>query len=206
MNKCFAFAGVLPLVLAACGGSGDGASTDVEDLTETERLALFDTYDSQFLDIESNYTFNDIEDIIDPSDLPATGTASYEGTMGFVPDSETALLGNMTLAVTFSTNTISGSADEFVDNAGNGYAGTLRMTDGILYRLTDLSTQYSYEAEIDGTLRGTQGDDYSVDAQVIGDFYGDDYEYAAGLVMGTLETPDGTVTMSGDNSFFATER
>ncbi len=107
--------------LAACGG-GVGGSGGVASFGELE---------NQFSSIGSSFT---LADITQPSDLPSSGTANFQGVMEYRIAGNPALnlaeiefLGEATLNVNFATGEVAGRGELFRDVNNNPVAGAIRL-------------------------------------------------------------------------------
>jgi hypothetical protein len=171
-----------------------------------------DSSDRSFDDLDSagDALFNEALDagLTDPSTLPTSGSATYDGYMGMTLADEatnpTVLVGDLTMSVEFEgTPTFEGTVDDFVDNRNEEYDGSLQITDGVVFRDVDVEEFYSAEFEVNGTLTNPDGEDMDFDGDGVGDFYGDDQEYMLGD-HGGIVTVDGDVIEYGGG--FVAER
>ena len=168
---------MLLLLLAACGsGEGEGTRFDALNL---EAQALGNEVGAL------SYT--------DPATLSTTGTASYSGVMQLglaaIPGDtldDTDLAGDLELTVNFAGtgDPVTGSATRFVDRDDTLYEGTLIIGGGELDRAADPEAEYTLGADLGGDLTSPEGTTYEVDADFLGDFAGEDPDYAFGTVVG----------------------
>ncbi|WP_342071369.1 hypothetical protein [Yoonia algicola] len=170
------------VLVAGCGGGGAGGPT-YEDLTD------------EFLGLAERAPVIDSERFL-ASDLPETGGANYNGVIGIFSSSEDfALLGDLQMTASFSDDTISGGADSFSNSDGETYSGRIPIRNGIIFR-DDLPDLPTFEADFDGELVfDPTGDVIVVNTDMIGDFYGDQYEFVSGIVLGTLSSEGEVVTV-----------
>lgn len=146
--------------------------------------------------------------LTDPSTLPTSGSATYDGYMGMTLEDDatnpTVLVGDLTMSVEFEgTPTFEGTADDFVDDQNDEYDGSLQITEGVVFRDVDVEEFYSAEFEVDGTLTDPDGDDLEFSGDGVGDFFGDDQEYMLGE-HGGIVTVDGDIIEYGGG--FVAER
>lgn len=169
---------LLVLPLAACSSGGGGGGSDGSDTIPGSFSGRADLYNANLnrigwtdVDPDPNYT--------DPSTLPQTGSAAFQGVM-YVEDITEGrdLLGRAQLDVSFSGNDISGSATDFRDTAGVLHDGTL-ILDGAdtIDRSADVESTYTYGLEVDGSLVYPDTGTQVFDGQLWGDFYRGDAEY-----------------------------
>ena len=104
-----------------------------------------------------------------------------------VPD----LVGQMRLDVEFADDAASGEARNFRTEKDEVWGGTLKISDVVIYRDTDVTEFPTYEGLIGGTLT-RDGSTLEVDADLVGDFLGADAGYTAGEVYGGIS--DGKAT------------
>ncbi|WP_386681257.1 hypothetical protein [Loktanella sp. R86503] len=175
------FGGVMLLCLAGCGGGGGGDAMTPAQI------------DGQIGG----------QDVSDPALLPTAGRASYDGYMrAALPTGEDGArvqyLADLTLAVNFGAgfDQIRGQASGFEAQDGVPLAGRLAITDGAIYRGTDSSAAYSFDADLDGTLSGG-GESYTIDASLDGEFVGQTQTAVRGLVFGDMTGPAGLDIFDG---------
>lgn len=139
--------------------------------------------------------------ITDPSTLPVSGSATYEGVVGLsTPGNDgipADMLGEMTLVADFSSDDLSGSAGDFVTDQNEELDGRLDISNGGFDRDADVDVFYTFGFDLDGTLTTEDGDDLDVDAEAVGDFLGEDNEQAIGLVDGIIVSPEGAAVTEG---------
>jgi hypothetical protein len=99
------------------------------------------------------------------------------------------------MTASFSDDTISGDADNFSDSDGDTYTGRIPITNGFIFRDDDPEFA-TFEADFDGELvYDPTGEVLAVNTFMQGDFYGDQYEFAAGIVTGTISGDGGGATI-----------
>ncbi|WP_157058904.1 hypothetical protein [Loktanella sp. 5RATIMAR09] len=111
------------------------------------------------------------------------------------------------MTASFSDDTISGGADNFSDSDGETYSGRIPITNGFIFRDDDPDLA-TFEAFFDGELvYDPTGDVLTVTTDMIGDFYGDQYEFVSGIVTGTVSGGGDVVTIGtttdGSDTFSA---
>lgn len=139
--------------------------------------------------------------LTDPSVLPTSGSASYDGVIGLVSDGAGGapedFAGELTLNVDFRRDDLSGQATNFVTAGEERLDGTLAITGGDIARGTDPELEPTYAFDMGGTLSDTDGDDYRVDATGVGAFLGEDAEATFGFVGGEMISKNGTASLGG---------
>lgn len=180
-------AGGLMLGVAGCSGP-TVQPPDVVPMTFQQQIdAGTDMYDrSEFLP----YSL--------PASIPTSGSARYQGFVATVIDYPgvdwNSVIGNLTLDANFANDTISGSASNFVDIAGENYSGSLAVTSGVYDRTLDPVTDWTIAADIGGTLTDTGAVTYAVDGEMFADFIGVNHQFIDGIVVGTVTSIDGVGT------------
>ncbi len=184
-------------VIAGCEESSSaGIDTSYDDLVD-QFVALGDTVDAL--------------ETLDPTEVPTVGSASYSGVLVFEgPDDgldTNFLAGDMSMTADFANSEVSGSAGNFVNADDEEYSGSLTVSNGTIFNDVVLEDFYTYSADIAGSLSGADNE-VDVDGELGGDFFGDDAEYAGGVIEGTLDVNDGeeTITLDEDNSGFLLEQ
>ncbi len=195
-----ALAAALGLALAGCGGGSDGGDDDGPRPTfaelEAEGTALQEEIDAL--------------EITDPSELPTEGSASYEGVIGiesaFAQDDEgpdsglPSMGGELSLEVDFEDSSLSGTAENFVTEAGEEMEGSLDIEDGQVYRDAEVGTEDeepSFGAVVTGRLEDEDGGAYEFGGGLAGEFRGSSHSHVQGEVGGTVLTPDGVEAFEG---------
>ena len=178
----------------------DGGGTGAED--NSPDPTLFDEYSD-----EATVIFNDYGGFNDPfrtriSNLPTTGTSTYEGVLGVeLPQGDTTVLtlGDLNLTVSFGDTSGSGSVTQMIDETNQTYVGTLAIG-GVTVNTTDTDAP-SLAGDITGTLIDANTVEILIDGTIAGDFYiGTDY--LAGDVV-TDVTVEGQ-TSATESEFVAT--
>ena len=179
--------GLMAAALAGCGGGGD---------------------DREFPDVERDVLemFDDISSLgISPVlFLPTSGTAEYEGYMG-AADTSGAIIGDLQLTADFGTDSISGTAKNFIDDENTEYSGKLRISNGGIFRTADPATEWQIEADVNGIL-STDEASTSVNAVMLADFYGGSQQGVVGILDGTATNQFGTTFLDGSNTGVVAER
>ncbi len=151
-------------VLSACGGSGGGDGPQLLTFAELE------------VDEDALRTATGGLTIVNPGDLPPSGTATYNGTLGFILDEggadEVQLLSDLTLTASFAGNAVGGNARNFVDSTEEQYTGTLDLLNGVINPMANPAIEYTFNADLDGTLRNSGGDEFVSIADIRGEFLG----------------------------------
>ncbi len=176
-------------VMAGCsdsGSDGGGQRPSYDDLT-SEAEALGERAEDMYL--------------TDPSDLPTSGSASYEGVIGFATLGDSGapedFAGELSLNVDFDDSELSGQASNFVTAGEEQLEGSLSITNGELDRDTDPEIEPTYTFDMNGTLSDASDDDFQVDAEGAGAFLGDSGEATFGVVAGGISSEDGTSYIEG---------
>ena len=184
----------MSLALAGCDDVADGGGSNEPRPTYAALVADQDAlYDET---VGLSYT--------DPSTLPITGSANYEGVMtmgsgGAMPE----MAGELTLDMNFADSSLSGGASNFVTEDGEEMTGSLDVASGRILTEIDVSEDYTYGALLTSQLEDEAGGDYDFAGGLAGDFLGEDHSHAEGIVEGTVMTPDGVDYFEGE---FITER
>lgn len=136
------------------------------------------------------------ENISDPTLLPVTGQAIYAGfgTLDLAIGGTTqSYIGDLDLTVGFSSTSdqILGTLQHF-----DGLTGVLDITNESLDRGTDTDEDYTFGADVDGTLTNSDGN-YVIDASLAGDFLGRDQDGVTGIVFGDITGPNGVDIFDG---------
>ncbi|SMX24682.1 hypothetical protein [Boseongicola aestuarii] len=180
---------IASILLAGCGGG-----TTAYEAFDNQGQSISDR--ANLLYLEEGYT--------DPSTLPASTTATFEGVIAIATlDESLEVLGDLELIADFNgPGGVAGSATNFVDETSNPYTGTLTISNGAIDRTADINTEFTYSARIDGPLTGAS-DTYVFDGFLDGDFIGNEYDYAFGFAEGTVTSDLETSEFTG---IFAAER
>ena len=175
------------VVLAGCGGRAD--VTDPVSRAD-QATALSDYWSGQ--------------NMSDPAQLPRGGSVKFVGltTLGLpIGDTGGSYTGDLALTVRFGsrTNPVSGS----IANLGN-LDGDLQIGSGFLDRGADADVDYTFGAEVNGTL--TSGDAaYVVDGDMLGDLRGRTQDGVTGIIYGDVTGPDGQALFQGSFAGDATD-
>lgn len=132
----------------------------------------------------------------DPTLLPVAGQATYAGfgTLDLAIGGTTqSYIGDLDLTVEFSSasDQISGTLQHF-----DGLTGVLDITNGSLDRGTDTDEDYTFGADVDGTLTNSDSN-YVIDASLAGDIRGRDQGGVTGVVFGDITGPNGVDIFDG---------
>lgn len=129
MFSKFLTATAVSVALTGCGGggssSGGGTPIEVEpDIYEASRVAIVDNL----------LAVNDMNVALD---LPATGSATYEGQFGMIlsGDTNAAMIGDMEMTAAFASGNVTGTASDFVAVDEFGYytpAGSLDIDGSVI--------------------------------------------------------------------------
>ncbi len=184
------------VLVAACSTGGGGGSN--ANGTET-----FSDLRATFLSINNEIDFNSV---VDASTLPTSGSANYNGSVFFTTPQSLIVIGELDLAVDFAASQFDGEATGFADEKGFAYDGKLEVANGDINRSADPDTTYAFVGEIDGTISDPDDNAYAVDAFIVGDFFGSDEEYIAGVIKGDVESDLGDFELTSDNSAFRAEK
>lgn len=183
----------LLVLVAGCGGSGP----QVDDTTRTRgSSAGFDLLVRQGDDLDRIWQGVGLSD---PAGLPTSGRADYAGVMRIsanFPGASTDLAGAMDMSVNFANSTLRGGVTSIRDVTGRGY-GDLDIDNGSLDRGADSLTEYTFQAELTGTLRAP-GANWQVNGFIEGDFHGNAQQAVTGGLGGALTNGANNATLSGD--------
>ena len=166
-------------LLSACGGTGTTGPTYQELASEFVALA--------------NDAPTETSDFFVASNLPTSGGQTYDGVFSILLSEEASggpvqvqVLGDMTMTANFGTGAIGGGVDNFSDNSGDTFSGSVNFTGGSIDRGAAQAND-SIFANADGTIvSANTGAAIDVDGFVSGAFAGDQYEYVIGGFIGTL--------------------
>ena len=175
--------------VTACGGSG-GSGVEAYSDREAEALNLFSDL--------SALGFSD------PSTLPVTtGTVTYIGSMGAADPYGGRIIGDLNVGVSFADNSLSGTANNFIDSVNDTYTGELNITNGVIDRGANPDTEYTFSADVNGVLSANDSSTL-VSADMLGDFTGASQEGMVGILSGSATTPGfGTQILNANNTAFA---
>ena len=122
----------------------------------------------------------------DPTTLPTSGSATYDGYIGATVENDYVVQGEMEMTANFAgAGDLSGRVYNVVGDDGFEYGGELDLDNSTLDRTADTSEEYTFDMDMSGTLNG-DGEDWVVDAFLVGDFAGLGHEYIGGAVGGTF--------------------
>ncbi|WP_368187333.1 hypothetical protein [Aestuariibius sp. HNIBRBA575] len=135
------------------------------------------------------------------ADLPTTGSANYEGYIALVDANQTAagngeiplVVGDLHVDVNFGSNDTSSRADNFIDENGEYYDGSLRGSGEVMVLGLDGVTR----GELGGTLRDASGGTISYDLVASGDFLGPNGELLDVGYIGEASVGSQTIDVSG---------
>lgn len=180
------------ILLVACGGDSG------------ERVQGYKTLRQDYLNIVEAVG---LEQPIEPSTLPVSGSAIYAGSLFIGTPNGPDILGDLDLTANFANATISGRATEFRDNERGVYDGRLDITGGDIDRTANLTEVYTFIADLDGRITEQDtGDFYNVDAFLVGDFFGPDQRYVFGIARGDVTSNVGDFELESENASFAAEK
>ncbi|MCO4848279.1 MAG: hypothetical protein KC448_09950 [Yoonia sp.] len=136
------------------------------------------------------------ENYSDPAGLPVSGRGIYKGfaTLDLpIGGTTQSYTGDLDLTVEFggSKDQVSGALQGFDD-----LAGVLNIENGNLDRGTDTDEDYTFGADVGGTLTGRDGD-YVIDASLLGDMRGRNQDGVTGVVFGDITGPEGVDIFDG---------
>lgn len=162
--------------------------------------ATFANYQEQMDDLHRAW---DGVDISVPADLPYGGGATFNGVMGLTVETAAGALainGALRVNADFTSNSLSGDVRDLVDQNENRLDGNLAITSGVLNRSANIGTDYTFGANIGGTLSGAT-ETYTLLGDLSGDFHGPSYLATSGVVAGLVTSGFGTGYLFG--SFIA---
>ena len=178
------------VVMVACGGGEPGSTGTTPAPTFADYAAL----DAQL------HAAWDAQGATDPSTLPGSGSATYQGVVNLdaqLGSSNLAMSGSLQLTADFGASTIAGSANSFKDQFERAFSGTLTLSNGAIDRAANPATEDSFTADLDGTLSGA-GEVLSIGSDLLGDFLGGTAGAATGVVTGLVGSSFGTGALFGD--------
>lgn len=177
------------LSLAACSGGsgGDGVAGDGEDVVAPdpapelgfqERLAAADVTPS--------------------ADLPVTGTAVFDGLFQVAVGTDvdnplSSASGDARLDVDFADNSLTGVANNFVDQDGDQISGSVNFENGVIDRSLANATIVT---ETSGSIALDTGDT-AFDQQLAGGFFGETGEFIQGVTVTSTDIGEDTVPVVG---------
>jgi len=151
---------------------------------------------------------NDSSPITDPDTLPISGTVHYSGFLSLgLPTSSgrTDFTGNLGLTVAFDavTGQVTGEADQFRAPDAELLRGRILITDGQIDRATNTVEDYTFDAQLSGTLSGDDFRNMVITGAMVGDFNGENADVVSGQVFGDVVGPAGLDIYNG--TFSATQ-
>lgn len=187
--------------LAGCDDVGGGDGRD-DRPTYAELLQRGGAIENEIIAADLEFT--------DPSTLPVSGTAEYNGVIAIQSEGSSGapgrMVGELEMEMDFGNDddVLSGSAGNFVTADGRELDGSLELGMGGLDRDVDPNGGgWTYAGGIGGTLTAPGGAGYDYSGSFVGDFLGDEPDYAAGQTEGIVQGPGGNGTFDG---FFVAER
>ncbi|SMY10379.1 hypothetical protein LOM8899_04555 [Flavimaricola marinus] len=144
--------------------------------------------------------------IMSSQGLSTSGSASYRGVLSVITsiDSETTqIIGQASLGVNFSTDSISGSVDNFLSDTDQQYQGQLSLEQGNIDRTANVDREFAFSSDISGSLQASDEAPMTVTGQLFGDFY-DDGEKILGIVIATT-TVNGQTTDANSGAFILSQ-
>lgn len=165
---------MLPAILglAACGGTTVPVPPTLDEIAD-KGLGLLETTEQ-------------VGGFTDPSTLPTSSSASYDGVMAIALSDGTEVAGEMEMNVAFSgTPSIDGRVYNIVDGDAVYYNGELDLGNSVVDRGANTAFEYTYGMEMTGTVTGG-GTSVDVDAVLLGDFVGNNHQQVIGIVAGDV--------------------
>lgn len=152
-----------------------------------------------------NTLINDISNRAptDPRSLPTSGSASYDGVLGFntrLDGSRQSVLGDLDLTSDFRNNEVFGTAGDFHTEADRTVGGLLTIDNGVIRRGPNAQNTIG-GAGVRGVLTSPGGDTLTYQGTMNGNFYGANWVYVGGTLRGTVD--DGVRINNADGSFAA---
>jgi hypothetical protein len=144
--------------------------------------------------------------VTDPATLPVHGGATYQGVMGLDlaavpngPEDEFDTMGRLELRVDFDGvgDAVTGEVTEIVDLEGVEYTGQLDISRGVIDRDIDPETEWTFGADLEGTIEDEDGQDWRMEAEIDGHFLGAGHEAVGGVVDGEACTAELCTGMGG---------
>ena len=183
---------LLCATLNACGSGGDDS-----DLSFTQQQTSAGDFADQIEDLAA----------IDPADLPTSGTVDYNGIFATSINTDEAdevvFLGDLALSADFVTDAVTGDLSNVNSSEGLEYDGTIALTDGAINRGAAISETVT--GAVVGDVVTSAGNTVSFDTELSGDFLGEDSQYLAGDITGTIEFEGVEQTIVENSGAFVTE-
>ncbi|GEM_PF-6283717 len=104
--------------------------------------------------------------------IPDTGSAMYFGHLALGTPQDGAL-GELSMSIDFNNTSISGQANNFIDEYATPIDGQFEIFGGSINRNADPELDWQFEVSLDGNLEWN-GIDSSSYGQLVGDFYDGD--------------------------------
>jgi hypothetical protein len=137
-----------------------------------------------------------------PSILPISGSATYNGFADFEVMGVLRVGGDLEMTADFRLHdALSGRVYNLVSADEIAFDGELALNNSIINRDADVGTGSTYEVDMTGTLTD-EDSRILVDATLIGDFKGPNYEFLEGRVAGIVGI-DGALATITDGQFVA---
>lgn len=122
--------------------------------------------------------------------IPTSGSADYSGEGVYTVTAlgqETSFISEAEVSVSFRSDTVTGELSNFYDEDAESYSGTVSVESGGLDRT---GQEVLAVSELEGSLRGPNGERIVVDGAMVAGFGNNDASVLAGFVGGDL-TIDG---------------
>lgn len=157
--------------LTACGGSN--APLTFDQIAEQGSTIALEIIDLPFTD---------------PSTLPTSGSATYDGFVGVEIENAFGVAGELEITANFAGGgNLSGRVFNVVGENGFAYGGELDLDNSTLDRGADTDFEYTFQMDMTGTLDG-EDEAVVVDAMLLGDFTGPGHEFIEGAAVGAITT------------------
>ncbi|MBL4811896.1 MAG: hypothetical protein JKX69_05940 [Rhodobacteraceae bacterium] len=199
--------GVLSLALSGCGEITSWFEGDDQEPVDEE--AVVESYEQFAADGFAMAGGYGDTAYSDPSALPLTGSAEYNGYFGGTVSNDgtpiVEIAGEMVLDVDFSSNdqALDGQVTNIYDSAGNQYTGELTIAGGFIDRDANPNSQDTFGASLQGSLNTEATGDVFITGTIQGDFIGESQEAVAGSGQAAVTTLGGIYEL--DAGFIAAQ-
>lgn len=189
-------AAALPLTLVACGDGtvgGSAGGSAGQPLNFDTSQAYFDVGDDIFAQFEDD--FNDL-DFDDPAQLQLGSTVTYFGLLFIENAAQEGAVGGLRLDANFAGNSLSGSVTNMVDFNDSPITGQIDIDNGVIDRNVNVQEEFTFSADLSGTLTSTLDETAQIDGALFGDFYSGQ-EFIAGFITGEITVEGQTEDLGG---------
>jgi len=183
------------LMLAACGGSSNSNDL-VSDRPGHFENGLAELEDELAQQVTIQY-------FSDPADVLLSGSAVFNGVVSGLVSGEDiqpiSIFGDLMIETDFSngSQSITGSADDFVTSDGDPLSGQLQIIDGTLDDQVNPNADHTVSADLVGTIVSDDDGELEFSLNLEGDFYGADATLIAGGANGIVRQNFESLNFSG---------